>query len=353
MSDGDKEIEATHLDRVVGRNLLKGDLEYQRIRAAAARSLFGDEQEDELQIGKYKVLYQLGAGGMGEVHACLDEALERLVAVKLVRGQPDARSHARLEREAQALAKLSHPNVVQVHEIGEDHGRLFIVMEFAEGLTLGDWLAAKPRTREEVLATFKAAAQGLMAVHAAGLVHRDFKPSNVIVSADGRVRVVDFGLAFTTKSGAEFDSTTSIRPRSNDRLTTTGTGIGTPHYMPLEQLSGRAIDTRADQFAFCVALYEALWDEHPFPFDTRLEALEQDQPRVPPGNDPLFPIVAVDSHVPLRRGGRTWKRWSVVWTRARLRDPPRLRLYRHLDGGGSGPVSRPRPRPRPRWLRLV
>lgn len=275
-------------------DVLRGDLEYRRIVAAGARALFGDD-DDVIKIGRYTVLAKLGAGNMGEVYACLDGDLARKVAVKWVLGEADDKGHARLRREAQALAKLSHPNVVQIHEIGEHHGRLFIAMEFVDGGTLSDCLAERPHTVEEIVEIFMAAGRGLAAAHRAGLVHRDFKPDNVLVGADGSVRVADFGVAFVGERGPEHDQTLSDA-QDYERLTLTGAMMGTIRYMPLEQLHGSTVDARADQFAFCVALYEALWRRPPFPLGSRQErirALEQgDAPFVPTDESALFHVVA-------------------------------------------------------------
>ncbi|MCA9637679.1 MAG: serine/threonine protein kinase, partial [Myxococcales bacterium] len=147
-------------------------------------------------IGRYLVLARLGAGGMGVVYAAYDPELDRKVAVKLLRsGGHDPRGRARLLREAQALAKLAHPNVVAVHDVGTVGAQIFVAMEFVEGMTLRRWLAARPRAWPEIVEVFVAVGRGLAAAHAAGLVHRDLKPDNVMVGSDGRARVMDFGLA--------------------------------------------------------------------------------------------------------------------------------------------------------------
>src|SRR5580692_182497 len=149
-------------------------------------------------IGRYTILAPVGTGGVGEVFAAYDPELDRKVALKLLRAHGDAsdvRAQARLLREAKAMARLSHPNVVAVHDVGAFGARVFVAMEFVDGLSLKDWLADAARTRAEILGVFLAAARGLAAAHAAGLVHRDFKPGNVMVGRDGSVRVMDFGLA--------------------------------------------------------------------------------------------------------------------------------------------------------------
>jgi tetratricopeptide (TPR) repeat protein len=201
------------------------------------------------------LLEQLGAGGMGVVHAAFDEKLERKVALKLVathRG--GAAAHERLLREAQAQARLSHPNVVTIYEVGAlPEGGLFIAMELVKGQTLRAWQDGRGRAWREIVAVYAAAGAGLAAAHRAGIVHRDFKPDNILLGDDDRVRVADFGLAFAAES-------------ETDGTATAGAGLiaGTPGYMAPEQLAGAAVDARTDQFGFCAALYEALHGERPY-----------------------------------------------------------------------------------------
>jgi tetratricopeptide (TPR) repeat protein/predicted Ser/Thr protein kinase len=223
-------------------------------------------------IGRYVVLSLLGRGGMGVVVAAYDPELDRKVALKLLRprGSSASAARARLQREAQALAKLDHPHVVGVHDVGVHDEQLFVAMEFVDGQTLGDWLAEKesqPRPWREVVRVFVEAGRGLAAAHEAGLVHRDFKPDNVMVGDDGRVRVMDFGLA-RPESGDDEHPPERLAVTSTsatiDRLTHTGTMLGTPAYMSLEQFEGRTTDARSDQFSFCVALYEGLYGQRPF-----------------------------------------------------------------------------------------
>ncbi|MEX1365217.1 MAG: serine/threonine-protein kinase, partial [Nannocystaceae bacterium] len=203
----------------------------------------------------------LGAGAMGTVFVAHDDRLQRRVAVKLHLGTEE-RELAQLEREARALAKISHPNVLAVHEVGVSEDRVFVVTEYVEGLALDQWLA-RPRRLEDIVEVFAAAAEGLAAVHAAGLVHRDFKPANVLVGDDGRVRVADFGLAETiteesSEAAGSHDQASSVASTLRSRRT-----AGTPAYMAPEQFEGRA-DFRADQFSLCVALAEALTGAHPY-----------------------------------------------------------------------------------------
>ena len=250
-------------------------------------------------LGRFVVLGLVGRGAMGEVYAAYDPNLDRKIAIKLVGaddGTDGHAGHSRLMREAQATARISHPNVVVVHEADTLGNRVFIAMEFVEGHTLRYWLEAKKRTWLEVLDVFIAAGRGLAAAHDKDLVHRDFKPDNVMVSSNGQVRVMDFGLArwgsaprlereapatdgpvlrleraavidptATQKLGDSARTTSPGTPAALDeKLTRTGAVMGTPAYMSPEQFRGGFADARSDQFSFCVALYEALFNARPF-----------------------------------------------------------------------------------------
>jgi serine/threonine protein kinase len=238
------------------------------------------------RVGRYLVLSSLGAGGMGVVFAAWDPQLSRRIALKLLRAglavsSKDARN--RLRREAQAIAQLSHPNVVSVYDVGTtDDGDLYIAMEFVEGDTLTSWLKNYPRSWREIIDVFVQAARGLQSAHGVGLLHRDFKPDNVLVGGDGRVRVTDFGLA---RSVLAPDDTAQGHPELtalNQALTVTGTVLGTPRYMPPEQMTGPDLDARSDQFSFCVALYEALYGSHPLRDGTSVLMLEHGDKALPP-----------------------------------------------------------------------
>jgi len=217
------------------------------------------------QIGKYIVVDRLGAGASGVVVSAFDPDLNRKIAIKVMRGRVTDEARVRLVREAQALAQLDHPNVITVHEVGTFDDEMFIAMEFAEQGTLRRWLAAKPRTWREILDRYIEAGRGLAAAHAAKLVHRDFKPDNVLVTASERVKVSDFGLVSVATERATIEAGHLAPTTPLDvSLTETGTLLGTPCYMAPEQhLLGR-VDARADQFAFCVALHEALYGVRPF-----------------------------------------------------------------------------------------
>ena len=260
-------------------------------------------------IGRYLVLSLVGRGGMGDVYAAYDPELDRKVAIKLLReragqsGQDSART--RLLREAQAIAKLSHPNVVIVYDVGTYLDQVFIAMEFVDGQTVGYWINAQPRAWQDVLRVFAAAGRGLAAAHEKDLVHRDFKPDNVMISADGQVRVMDFGLARLAGRGPlvgtplpaavanssdegtpDLMSTRELGGQAapsdgadralgagplTDKLTQTGMMLGTPAYMAPEQFAEGQADASSDQFSFCVALYEALYGERPFTGKTIFE----------------------------------------------------------------------------------
>jgi eukaryotic-like serine/threonine-protein kinase len=222
------------------------------------------------RIGRYLVLERIGAGGMGVVVAAYDGELDRVVAIKLLHPRASGlNAGPRLVREAQALARLSHPNVVAVYDAGTIDPRAFIAMELVRGRTLEQWLRDRTRPWREVLEMFLGAAAGLAAAHAAGIVHRDFKPANVLVDegrpGDTRARVLDFGLALGRgEHSGPLPVVDPAHPSMLDaRLTATGMIVGTPAYMAPEQLRGEPADARSDQYSFCVALWEALFGERP------------------------------------------------------------------------------------------
>ena len=238
---------------------------------------FGGPLQRGSTVGRYALLEMIGQGAMGSVYSAHDPQLDRKVALKLVRAErlagPDARG--RLSREARAMAKVSHPSVIHVYDAGEVESGVFIAMELIDGVTLAAWLRERPRTPTEVLDVFFAAGRGLAAAHAAGIVHRDFKPDNVLIDRAGRVTVTDFGLAMAP-SGERVDAATSVRPvdQGGLALTRTGAVLGTPSYMSPEQYAGGTVDTRTDQFSFAVALYEGLYSERPFAGETLGELQE-------------------------------------------------------------------------------
>ncbi len=218
-------------------------------------------------VGRYVVLALLGTGGMGAVYAAYDPELDRKVALKLLRPDAATLDSVRLTREARALAKLSHPNVVSVFDVGTVGAEVFIAMEFIEGMTVTRWMQQRARSVREVLDLFTAAGRGLAAAHKANLIHRDFKPDNMMLGSDGRVRVMDFGLARAVEPAevAVDDTLASDSHGQADlRLTREGTLLGTPAYMAPEQWQGGQVEAWTDQFSFCVALWEALYGRRPF-----------------------------------------------------------------------------------------
>ncbi|MBL9103143.1 MAG: serine/threonine protein kinase [Myxococcales bacterium] len=297
------------------------------------------------RIGRYAVLRTIGAGGMGVVYAAFDEELGRRVAIKVLHTSlsEDVEQRARILREAQAMAKMSHPNVAAIHEVGAVGRRLFVVMEFVDGPTLGAWLRAERRLERDILEVYMQAGRGLAAAHAAGLVHRDFKPDNALVGSDGRVRVVDFGLARErppdlsaatsgaskpqagasgpgrAQAGASDSGLTSLLPGASDSnllgrpLTRPGALSGTPAYMSPEQAGSASFDERSDQYAFCVALWEALLGERPFAGDTvtaLMQSVHSGQFQVPHGDREVAPSVLAA----LRRGlaADPARRWPAM-----------------------------------------
>lgn len=217
------------------------------------------------RVGRYLMLEPIGRGAMGVVFSAYDPGLDRQVAVKVVKSRDVAEQQPRLDRvlrEARALARVCHPNVVVVHDVGMADGEAFIAMEHVRGETLAKWMRRGPHPWRAVLQQFIPAARGLAAVHAAGMVHRDVKPDNVMIDEEGGVRVMDFGLAHAVHSTPE-PSVTATEPMDQTQVLDQSTRAGTPAYMAPEQYHGIA-DARSDQFGFCVALFEALFGYRPF-----------------------------------------------------------------------------------------
>ncbi len=213
-------------------------------------------------VGRFRVVDTLGQGAMGVVYRARDVDLDRMVAVKVSRSRSklDVDGEDRLRREAQALARLVHPNVVAIHEIGQHEGRAYVAMEYVDGVTLDAWIAERP-PGAKVLGVLVGAARGLAAAHAVGLVHRDVKPSNIFV-ARGVAKIGDFGLVrFGPESGARPSAEGSDLEMT---LSVTGSIVGTPAYMAPEQLRGEVATEASDQFSFCVTMFEALYGRRPF-----------------------------------------------------------------------------------------
>lgn len=264
------------------------DLTEVSVRSDQPRGPAPHELQPGSRVGRYVLLETIGQGGMGVVYKAYDPGLDRRIAIKIMRvalGVDTVLAKKRLMREAQALARLSHPNVVAAYDVGVFEEAVFVAMEFVEGQTARQWLEERQRTREEILAVYIEAGRGLQTAHDTGLIHRDFKPANVMVGRDGRVRVLDFGLARAHELGDEttpgpeapvlaedqdelaetIDSgmNSSQQLLSSD-LTRVGAIVGSPPYMAPEQFLGRTPGVHADQFSFCVSLYEALYGTRPF-----------------------------------------------------------------------------------------
>jgi tetratricopeptide (TPR) repeat protein/predicted Ser/Thr protein kinase len=278
-------------------------LDAARALANVSANLFG-KSNPHSEFGRFALVEQVGAGAMGTVYSAFDPELDRKIAIKILKGELDEsqqRARARMRREARALAKLNHPNVASVYEVGQIDERVFIAMEFVEGRPLDVWMEGRPPWRE-VVAVFREAGAGLAAAHDAGIVHRDFKPGNVMLGDDGRVVVLDFGLAapYASTPTEEIENDSLSSPI--ERLTATRAIVGTPAYMAPEQHRGEQATTQSDQFAFCVSLFEALHGVRPFPGNTRAAVLSAiEEGRI---IDDVAPGVRVSSRLRrlLRRG---------------------------------------------------
>lgn len=237
-------------------------------------------------IGRFRVERVVAEGGMGVVYAAVDPTLGRTVALKQVKGHRDAAARARLLREAQAMARIAHPNVAAVHEVGVDQDEVFIAMEYVEGVTLARWLRDTPRPWRAILERFVQAGRGLAAAHEARLLHRDFKPENVLVGVDGRVRVVDFGLARAAAMPApgmeEHGSALDLA------VTHAGAVMGTPGYMSPEHFGLGEVGPASDQWSFAASLYRALYGRPPFEGQSLgelRESVASTTPRPAPASD--------------------------------------------------------------------
>lgn len=290
------------------------------------------------RLGRYVVLERVGTGGMGDVYRAYDSKLKREVALKLLKTSmsKDAGASARLMREAMAMARLSHPNVLPVFDVSEDGGKAFLSMEYVEGQTLSDWSKSENRPLDRILEVFRAAGLGLAAAHDAGFVHRDFKPSNVMIGEDGRVRVMDFGLVRLEADeppAAGIDDDVEDEPLSQS-LTLNDSVMGTPLYMAPEQHYGETIGPPADQYAFFVSLFFALYGAHPFG-NSSLKELTAAKAKGPP-SFPRSPRLQVPDFV--RR----------AMTRGLSPDPAK----RHPDMRAALDALRPRRSKATGWLLL-
>ncbi len=236
-------------------------------------------------IGRYLVIGPIGQGAMGQVFAAYDPELDRRIAIKLLRrGGDRSRASDRMLHEAQALARLVHPNIVTVYDVGKlSDGAVFIAMELLEGVTLTQWIAGRRSGRRafELVEAFVAAGRGLAAAHAAGIIHRDFKPDNVFVTETGRVVVLDFGLARSLEASSS-EAVQALPLSVRGTMTQDGKIAGTPAFMSPEQALGAPLDTATDQFSFCLALWRALYGVSPFSEDVPAAARAVDGVQAPP-----------------------------------------------------------------------
>lgn len=236
-----------------------------------------EDLKEGTRIHRYQILNLIGKGGMGAVYKAYDPELDRSIAIKMLtvvtqEGETASKPHARLMREAQALAKLSHPNVISVFDVGTYAGSVYIAMEYVKGKTLREWLRKEKPTHSEIVEVLVNAGRGLQSAHAEGIVHRDFKPENVIVGDKGQIKVLDFGLARATENEmpAASNAPTFIQEATSGEnllsapLTQMGAYIGTTVYMAPEHFLMHELDEKTDQFSFCVTLFEALYGKRPF-----------------------------------------------------------------------------------------
>lgn len=271
---------ADDLQPLIGRlKVADQDADAQLARNAVRARLFGGRKK-KTRLGKYVLGKLIGAGGMGKVYVAHDRELDRKVALKLLKGEAWTRAdgeEGRLIREARTLAQISHPNVVPVYEVGEADMGVFVAMEYIEGRTLREWVNDEDPSVDEVLHALREAGRGLAAVHAAGIVHRDFKPDNVLIGRDGRVCVVDFGLAHEV-SVVKIERV-RFETETGRTAMLTSSPAGTPAYMSPERLDGRDADVAGDIYAFCVSTWEALTGQLRNPY---LQGLPPDPKRVVP-----------------------------------------------------------------------
>ncbi len=258
---------------------MRDSIDVKRTQASVLHRMFGHELEPT-RIGRFTVLGTAGEGAMGRVYAAHDPELDRRVAIKLIRDfdpDPDLaeRQRSRLVREARAMAKVQHPNVIAVHEVLSHDEDVFVVMEYVDGPSLRTFIGERERPWREVVRVFAGAGRGLVAAHARDLVHRDFKPDNVLVGSGMRAIVLDFGLARPPVRDASLET---FESRKHDAVSPATAAAGTPAYMAPEQIMGVAADARSDQFSYCVALFEALHGTRPFAADdgeARLELIRR------------------------------------------------------------------------------
>ncbi len=226
------------------------------------------------RMGPYEIVAAIGAGGMGEVYRARDARLGREVAIKVLPASfaADADRLGRFEQEARAIGALNHPNILGVYDIGTHDGAPYVVSELLEGDTLRARIGTSPLPHRKAIDYASQIARGLAAAHEKGIVHRDLKPDNVFVTRDGRVKILDFGLAKLTEAGAAIEAETALLAHARP-LTSAGTVLGTVGYMSPEQVRGQAVDHRSDIFSFGVVLYEMLTGRRAFHADSAVETM--------------------------------------------------------------------------------
>ncbi len=319
------------------RPLSQAGIHERLIHSQVAQDMFGQDDSLAVRVGRYLVLDVIGSGGMGTVYLAYDPKLERRVALKVLRAgtvNGDA-AKARLRREAIALASLSHPHVVAIHEVGELGGEVFLAMEYIEGSNLAEWSQGDvPRRPGEALRYIVEVARGLAAAHRKGLVHRDVKPANILIGDEGRARIADFGLvqqhgfhSSDAESGRRHDATSDERMSS-----TTGMRAGTPRYASPEQRAGRRVDAKSDQFSLCVTAWEVLFGDVPWPG----QPAGDEPPAAPPGQPTwLVEVLRVGLRV-----APTQRYPSLeVLIEALSNDPTQRRRRRRLAAAGAAAIG--------------
>ncbi|MGN6104492.1 MAG: protein kinase domain-containing protein [Kofleriaceae bacterium] len=328
------ELEA-HFDRCADCRQLVFALAIDGSQPSAAPSAPTDTGDDALaegaRLGRFQITGPLARGAMGVIYRAHDPTLRRDVALKLLHVEQHtalaADAQTRMLREAQGLARLEHPNVVTVFDAGLHGDQVFIAMELIEGATLERWLAERPRPWRQIAAVLERAGRGLAAAHAAGLVHRDVKPANVMIAGDGRVKVVDFGLVRGIAAHDPSHGAPALDGAALDlQLTLTGALVGTPAYCAPEQLSGGEVDPRSDLFSFCVTLCEAIHGRRPYVADSALGLLRRMR-------DPRGPDLPGEPRLPRRL--RALIRRGLAFDRAE-----RLPLDALLDALAAEPARR-------------
>jgi serine/threonine protein kinase/Flp pilus assembly protein TadD len=351
---GDEELRRELESLLISDAQAKAFIETQPRKVAA--DLFVDEEPKRRRgerIAHYEILEQIGSGGMGEVYLATDTRLGRKVALKFLPSSltADPQLRARFLREAQLASALDHPNVCTIHEVGESSGHLFIAMQYVEGVTLKKLIGSRPLKLDALISITYQAASALVAAHELGIIHRDIKPGNIIVTPKGQAKVLDFGLAKVTGNR----SRTELSPAEAE-LTRTGVVMGTPNYMSPEQARGERVDHRTDMFSLGAVIYEMATGKMPFSRKSQAETMNAVI------NERHTPVAQLNSEIP--------EQLSAAIDRALSKDPAdryqsmgeMLLALREVGGRPPGlmgasdaqatsiryvPLGRPSPR---RWL---